>query len=578
MSRRAHARGGELALRTLLAVAVGGVLATASCDGSSVQRGPVRPPGPEEPPPVGGPPDPGGGPNTPEGCPESTDPGRVTLHRLNRAEYDNTVRELLGDTTRPARGFPADDHGFGFDNNADVLSMSPLLMEKYATAAEALVEEGWTRGTVRTCALDAADPMPCAREVLSRFARRAWRRPVSDSEVQRLLGFVSLAQQHGDAPEVGVKLALRAVLTSPYFLFRVELDPEPASTKSHPLTGYELASRLSYFLWSAPPDEELMAKAEAGVLNAPEELEAQVRRMLADPRSQALVDNFAGQWLYLRALDVAQPDATLYPDFNEALRTAMLQESQLVFLEFLHGDHPVRDLMDAPFTYVNDPLARHYGLPPPGSATPKRVDLSGAPDRVGLLGQGAILTVTSHSDRTSPVKRGLWVLEQFLCKAPPPPPPDVMGLPPPINPNASIRERMEAHRSRPTCAGCHAMMDPIGFGLENYDPIGRWRVKEEVSGAAVDASGQLPDGQTFQNIGELRAILKKDPDLSACVSEHLLTYALGRGMSEVDACAVHAIARRAEARGGRLRDFIEVLVQSEPFTHRRGEAAGGGTP
>ncbi len=535
----------------------------------------VLPPGPEDPPPSE--PGPTGTevPPPPDPCESAPrDPGRVTLHRLNRAEYDNTVRDLLGDTSGPARDFPADDHGFGFDNNADTLSMSPLLMEKYATAAERLVEEAWTRGTVRTCALDAADPQPCARELLSRFARRAWRRPVAEAEVRRLLAFVSLAKQHGEGAEAGVKLALRAVLLSPHFLFRVEEERGPAS---HPLNDHELAARLSYFLWSSTPDDALLALAEAGRLREPAVLEEQVRRMLADPKARALVDNFAGQWLYLRALDESRPDATLYPGFDDALRAAMRQETQLVFSEFLHGERPVRDLLDAPFTYVNDRLAAHYGLPRPGSPVPQRLELSGQPQRMGLLGQGAILTVTSHSDRTSPVKRGLWVLEQLLCDAPPPPPPDVPSLPPPVNPNATLRERMEAHRSQPQCSGCHSLMDPIGFGMENYDAIGGWRVKE-ANGAPVDASGTLPDGRTFSGAGELRGLLKGEPKLSACVTEHLLTYALGRGMTEADACAVRDIARRAEARGGRLRDFIHTLVQSEPFTHRRGEAPGGTTP
>ncbi|WP_240359283.1 DUF1592 domain-containing protein [Pyxidicoccus trucidator] len=546
----------------------GSALLLAGCNGDKLPQARVLPgedgPGAETPPP----------PDTQQPVDECKnavkDPGRVTLHRLNRAEYDATVRDLLGDTTQPGRGFPADDHGYGFDNNADVLSMSPLLMEKYSTAAEKLVDAAWSRGAFATCALGVANPEPCARDILSRFARRAWRRPVTPDEVDRLVAFVALATRHGDKAEAGVKLALRSVLVSPNFLFRIEKDPDPASSAPHRLNDFELASRLSYFLWSSMPDEDLLAAAEAGKLDSPEELEAQVRRMLKDPKAQALVENFAGQWLYTRALDSAEPDKTLYGAFSEDLRTAMRQETQLVFREFITGDHKLRDLVDAPFTYVNDTLATHYGLPPPGSRTPVRVELSTHRERQGVFGHGSLLTVTSNSDRTSPVQRGVWVLEQMLCSAPPPPPPDVENLPPPIEPNMTMRERMALHRSQPQCQGCHRMMDPLGLALENYDPIGRWRL-QEVSGAPVDATGELPNGTVLRGSEDMRRFVKDDPKLPACLTEHLLTYALGRGMSREDECAVREIAASAEASGGRLSDYILSIVLSDHFTMRRGE-------
>ncbi|MBZ4420540.1 DUF1592 domain-containing protein [Myxococcus sp. RHST-1-4] len=545
----------------------GSALLLAGCDGDKLPQAQVRPgedvPGLDVPPPDGNPPQ--------NACGDAPkDPGRVTLHRLNRAEYDATVRDLLGDTTQPARDFPADDHGYGFDNNADVLSMSPLLMEKYSTAAEKLVEAAWKKGTLRTCTLDAANPEPCARDILSGFARRAWRRPVTKQEVDRLMDFLALAKRHGDTPEAGVKLALRSVLVSPHFLFRVEKDPDPKSPTPHRLNDFELASRLSYFLWSSMPDEQLLAAAEAGKLRDSKELEAQVRRMLADPKARGLVENFGGQWLYTRAMDSAEPDKTLYGAFNEDLRSAMRQETQLVFREFITGDYKLRDLVDAPFTYVNDALARHYGLPPPGSGTPVRVDLSRHPERQGLFGHGSLLTVTSNPDRTSPVQRGVWVLEQLLCLPPPPPPPDVENLPPPMRPDMTMKERMAIHRSNPACQGCHRMMDPLGLALENYDPIGRWRMRE-VSGAPVDAKGDLPDGTILDGVGDMRRFVKSDPKLPACLTEHLLTYALGRGMSEADACAVREIAATAEASGGRFTDYILSIVLSDHFTQRRGE-------
>ncbi|WP_223765431.1 DUF1592 domain-containing protein [Corallococcus sp. AS-1-6] len=497
------------------------------------------------------------------------DPGRVTLHRLNRAEYNNTVRDLLGETGSPASSFPPDDHGFGFDNNADVLSMSPLLMEKYSHAAEGLVEAAWTRGVFNTCALDPARPEACARELLKTFARKAWRRPVTPEEVERLVAFVSLAKRQGDAPEVGVKLALRSVLVSPHFLFRVELDPAPTSTAPHAVSDLELASRLSYFLWSSMPDEALLQAAEAGHLHEPEVLEAQVRRMLADPKAHALVDNFAGQWLYTRALDFAQPESRY--GFDEPLRQAMRQEMQLVFQEFVTGDHRLKDLLDAPFTYVNDRLASHYGLPRPGTTAMTRVELKDHPERAGLFGKGALLTVTANPDRTSPVKRGVWVLEQLLCKGPPPPPPDAGGLAPAVDPTLNIKERMAQHRVNPSCSGCHTLMDPLGFGMENFDPVGRWRTKEE-GGAAVDPSGELPGGKTFNGVVEMRVVVKQDPDLSACMTRHLLTYALGRGAEEQDRCTVRDISQKAEGRGGRLTDYILAIVRSDAFLQRRGEA------
>ncbi|HEX5749924.1 MAG TPA: DUF1592 domain-containing protein [Archangium sp.] len=538
------------------------VLLLAGCPSNELPKAKVLPPTqPQTEPPESGNP----------ACQGPRDPGRVTLHRLNRAEYDNTVRDLLGDTTRPARDFPADDHGYGFDNNADVLSLGPLLMEKYSAAAEKLVEAAWPR--MRTCSPDPADPRPCARLILERFARRAWRRPVTPAEVDRLLAFLPLARARGDGFDAGMKLALRAVLLSPHFLYRVELDPDPASPAPHPLNDHELASRLSYFLWSTLPDEALLAAADAGTLHDPGELERQVHRMLADPKAEALVDNFAGQWLYTRALDSFHPDPLLYP-FDDSLREAMRQETRLVFREFLLGEHPVRNLLDADFTYVDDRLARHYSLPPPGTRQMTRVSLSEHPERAGLLGQGSILAVTSHPDRTSPVKRGLWVLEQLLCKAPPPPPPNVEGLPPPVDPRMGIKQRMAQHSSDPSCSGCHSMMDPIGYGLENFNPVGAWRQKEEVSGAPVDPSGELPGGLHFKDGVELRALLESDPELEHCIARHLLAYGLGRGPTSADACTLEDVASKAGAHGSKLSDLILSLIQSEAFTHRRGEAEG----
>lgn len=564
MKRQRH-RSRALQLGSALACG----LLLAGCYGNSTQKVSAAAPPPAPPA------EPVNPQEVPPGTCQQQDPGRISLHRLNRAEYDNTVRDLLGDTTRPARDFPADDiSSAGFDNDADVLSMSPLLLEKSSSAASKLVEEAWKTPAVRTCEPGIEAPLPCAQEILSRFARRAWRRPVAPSELERLLSFVTLARQQGDGAEQGVKLALRAVLLSPHFLYRVEVDPSPGSRTPHPLTDGELAARLAYFLWSSTPDEPLQALAEAGKLHEPEVLEQQVHRMLGDPKAQALVENFAGQWLYLRAMDAAAPDPQQFPAFDAPLRSAMRQETELFFREFLTSGRPLKDMLDADFTYVNDRLAAHYGLPLPGSEALQRMSLEGHPERQGLLAQGAVLTVTSLPTRTSPVKRGVWVLEALLCSAPPPPPPNVEGLPPSVDPNATLRQRMEQHRANPVCAGCHHLMDPIGFGLENFDAIGRWRLTEEGSGARVDASGKLPDGRTFDGVTGLRTLLKEDPRIGECVTHQLLTYALGRGLTEADACAVTDITRRAEARGGRWQDLIIAITRSEPFTHRRGEPEG----
>lgn len=417
----------------------------------------------------------------------------------------------------------------------------------------------------------------CARQILTRFTRRAWRRPATDAEIDRLMSFLTLAHDSGDGFDVGMKLALEAVLLSPHFIYRVETDPDPQSETPHRLNDYELASRLSYFLWSSMPDDELLDLADQDALHDPATLAAQVDRMLADPKAQALVDNFAGQWLATRAVETVEPNKTLFPGFEDALKTDIQAETNLFFKEFLETERPVRDMLDANFTYLSDRLAAHYGLPQVGSQTMTRVTLDPSSHRGGLLRQASFLAITSHPNRTSPVKRGKWVLEKLLCKEPPPPPPGVNNT---VNTDVltgTLREKLEEHRSNPSCAGCHALMDPIGFGFENYDAVGRYRTMD--GDYPVDATGTLPDGETFSGPGELAQILKSDPHLSACVAKNMLVYALGRGDSPKDLCAIQKIAADFDARGGTFRDLIHVITESEPFTQRRGEAlAIGGNP
>jgi hypothetical protein len=640
-----------------------------------------------------------------------SDPGRVTIHRLNRVEYNNTVRDLLGTALQPAKDFPADDRGYGFDNISDVLSLSPLQVELYSRAAEDLAREAmllpsqsktnrveaetlsgqvggagadnwnlWSGGELPmtqefpssgeykisaqvwgqqagpdlvqmnlnvggaiagtfSIASTSANPeivsavakvnagtqvvsveflndyydaaagadrnlvidwievegpigavginpirnrivicdlntgTDCVRQVLEKFAERAFRRTVTPEEIDRLLPLVDLAKAQGQSVDAGVEIALRAILSSPHFLFRPELDAKPNSaTPKHPLTDFELASRLSYFIWSSMPDDELFAAARAGKLQDPAEIQAQVDRMVQDPKADALIDNFAGQWLFTRALDDHQPDYYAFPTWDEDLRAAMREETKLFFREFLRNDRPIPEMLTADFTFINDRLATHYGLPSPGpNFTKVTID---DPQRKGLLGQGSILTVTSFPTRTSPVKRGKWVMMQLLCSEPPAPPPGVEGLVTEAVPTGSIRQRLEKHRESPICSSCHVEMDNLGFGLEQYDGIGLFRTED--NGFPVDSSGVLPGGKTFNGMPELSGILAEDPRFTHCVSEKMMTYALGRGMYPVDDVHLDHVVEALNKNGQTFTDLIKLVATSEPFRMRRGEATGGG--
>ena len=664
----------------------------------------------------------------PEECGRTFDPGHVTIRRLNRAEYNNTIRDLIGIDFHPADDFPSDDVGYGFDNIGDVLSMPPILMEKYLNTAESISEEaiivepsakGPTKSyTSATMGADAGgsprgdgsleltsegeitvihsfprnghyvirvraagdqagpepvkmevridgkalmkvevtapsgkfqdfpikqnlrggprrlsvaflndfyepnapdpnqrdrnlivesievegplyspgDPLPefhrriifrtpktradvpdTARAIIEKFAGRAYRRPIIARELAKLAKLVDLALQNGDRFERGIQLAIQAVLVSPDFLFRVELDSrgKKITGKAGVVTGgqwigdFELASRMSYFLWSSMPDDELWRVTVDGSLRSPEVLDKQVRRMLRDPKAQALVDNFAGQWLQLRNLRSVSPDRSKYPNFDEALRQAMIRETELFFGAVMRGDLSLLDFLDADFTFVNERLARHYGIPGIKGAQFRRVKLKDR-QRGGLVTQASILTVTSNPTRTSPVKRGKWVLEQLLGTPPPPPPPNV----PTIQEDqkalsaATVRLRMEQHRAKVSCAVCHSKLDPLGFGLENFDAVGGWRDID--GGTAVDSSGTLPSGESFRGPGELKTILKAHTrQFTRCLSEKLLTYALGRGLEEFDRCAVDQVVKSLEADRYRFSTLILAIVKSDPFQKRR---------
>ena len=663
----------------------------------------------------------------PEDCAKTFDPGRVTIRRLNRSEYNNTIRDLFGIDFHPADDFPSDDVGYGFDNIGDVLSLPPLLMEKYLAAAETISEEaiileptakgvvksynsanmstslGWVRGdgsiglgaegeiavthafpqtgyyVIRVRASgDQAGPEPVkiairvdgedlkrfdvtaasgkfqefqlkqklrggprrlgvaflndylkpdapdpaqrdrnlilesvevegpffspsealpeshrriifetrqtrrdvradARTILEKFASRAYRRPVTENELTRLVNLVELAIANGDRFDRGIQLAVQAILVSPDFLFRVELDSRGKKDSARPhavaatqrIGDFELASRISYFLWSTMPDDELWRVTVDGSIWTPAVLEAQVRRMLLDPKAQALVDNFAGQWLQLRKLREANPDRGTYPQFDEALREAMIRESELFFSEVMRGDLSLLNFIEADFTFINERLARHYGIVGIKGEQFQRVNLKDR-RRGGLITQASILTVTSNPTRTSPVKRGKWVLEQLLGTPPPPPPPNVPTLQEEqkVLTAATVRLRMEQHRAKASCAVCHSKLDPLGFGLENFDAIGGWRDKD--GGVAVDSSGTLPSGESFRGPDELKSILKAHTgQFVRCVTEKLLTYALGRGLEAPDRCAVDEIVKTLEADHYRFSTLIMAIIKSDPFQKRR---------
>jgi mono/diheme cytochrome c family protein len=638
------------------------------------------------------------------------DPGRVVARRLNRNEYTNTIRDLLGVRFRAEKYFPTDDSGDGFDNIGDVLTVSPLLMERYLAAAEQIARWAvsteippkplevmyhakerrirridrstieaehrveyagdyivrfglpgerdkdaapvtlgfWMNGALietkqvetkpsglvyfnpyseeeikvylpegdhvfragfigdafvntltdreaydnkknkfldsmyfigpmpsdivkesrrKILVCDPASGRACVERIVATLARRAWRRAITRGETEALLRFFDLAVADGKAPDQGLELAIQAMLVSPHFLFRIERDPPGG--EAHPVSEFELASRLSYFLWSSMPDDELLNLAESGRLRA--SLEAQVARMLADPRSAAFAENFAGQWLETRNLDVVKPDPEKFPAWDPELRDAMKQESALFFDYVLRQNRPISDFLSADYTFLNERLARHYGIEGVTGHEFRKVDLAGNPQRGGVLSQAGVLTVSSYPTRTSPVIRGKYVLQNILGAPPPPPPPDVPVLDEEaVGKVLSMREQLEKHRADATCASCHSKMDPLGFGLENYDAIGRWR--EQDGNFPVDASGVLPNGRTFSTPAEMRRILASQlPEFSRTLIEKVMTYALGRGLKPFDSRTVDNINEQLAADGYRFQTLIRLVVASPAFQSRRGE-------
>ena len=642
-------------------------------------------------------------------CVKNPNAGRVTIRRLNRAEYRNTIRDLTGVDYQPAADFPGDDVGYGFDNIGDVLSLPPLLMEKYADAAEFIAGKAihtppppelfeverapvtlrnakafgqrspfamaWN-GTV-TWELDVpfsavfnltvsasgdqggdepvkmkiawgqksriidvpsesaeefsipmrlvkgprkidlsfvndyyvensvdrnlylhhlklvgsekkrvyidpaakppshdrilfarpskkVTPEKASRDVIARFASRAFRRPATADETSRLVELSTRIRNAGGSYEESIQVAIQAILVSPNFLFKVEKPQRPSADGTLPLISpYELATRISYFLWSSMPDDELLAMAHSGSIRDRRRLLQKVASMMKDKRANQFVENFAAQWLQIRNLANVAPDNGIYRGFNDEVRAAMRRETLTFFAGVMRENMPVTSLIDADFTYLNEPLAKFYGMGGVEGNRFRRVSLKGTP-RGGLLTHASVLTVTSNPTRTSPVKRGKWVLENLLNTPPPPAPPNV----PELERGklvGTLRERMEQHRQNPACATCHHMMDPLGFALENFDAVGRWRTRDGRN--EIDASGALPDGTHFNGVDDLRRLLTgpRKEQFIGCLAEKLLTYAIGRGTEYYDKCAIDQIVQKCRAKEDRFAYLIAAIIESDPF-------------
>ncbi len=429
-----------------------------------------------------------------------------------------------------------------------------------------------SRERIFTChPKNAADELPCAREILSTSLRRAYRRPVTDADLAKILPFYEKGRADGGF-EHGIQTALERLLVSPQFLFRIERDPAGAAPGSvYPIGDLELASRLSFFLWSSIPDDELLNVAAAGKLKDPAVLEKQVRRMMADARSESLVTNFAAQWLYLRDVEVKAPDLFLFRDFDEGLRKSFERETELFLDSVLRENRSVKELLTANYTFVNERLAEHYGIPNIRGSQFRRVTFPEGSPRGGLLGQGSVLLLTSYSTRTSPVLRGKYVLENLLASAPPPPPPNVPSLKTEGDKTGealSLREAMVLHRANPACANCHARMDPIGFAMENFDAVGKWR--DEDAGKPLDVSSKLTDGTVVDGMAGVKQLILRDPErFAGAITEKLLMYAVGRNIQYFDAPAVRAIVRDAAAGDYKFSDLVLGVTRSIPFQTRK---------
>jgi hypothetical protein len=493
--------------------------------------------------------------------------GRTGAHRLNNTEYDNTTRDLLGTELTLARAFVAEEAS-GFDNVASALGMTGSQFEAYYGAAEKLAADVFAdparKSQLFGCTPSGAGGGSCLTDTIDELGLKAFRRPVSDSERAGLVKVYADALEAGVDTDGALSHLLTTMLAAPQFLYRFDT----AASGDKALAPYVLASRLSYFVWSTMPDAELFERAADGTILETEVLRAQLDRLLASERSQALVRNFAGQWLGMRDLDNHKVRADLFPTWSDDLRASLIAEAQAYFSEFLYNDRPMSEFFTSPLHFVDGRLATHYGIADVAGEDLVRIDRD-IGDRVGFLGLGSFLTLSSFAHRTSPTLRAKWVLEEMLCSPVAPPPPEVeasLGDDEAANEAAAIenvRERLELHRSNPSCAGCHAAMDPIGLGLETFDAIGRERTHYE-NGDLIDPTGELPGGKKFAGPGELAQVLAEDPRFTRCVANKMLTYALGRGMQD-EADLVTRTRDAFLAQGGTLRALVEIIVLGDDF-------------
>lgn len=501
-------------------------------------------------------------------------PGRSPLRRLSAFEYDNTIADLLGDDSRPAQALPAEGAG-GFDNNADAASAGRLVVEGYMAAAEAVAARAVERlDELLQCPTDTPDAA-CVGAWIDAFVPRAWRRPLTPDERADLSSFFDDANAQWGL-EAGVALLLQRVLQSPHFLYRVEFGVDDPTTSLRQLTDHEMASRLSYLFWGSMPDEHARELADAASLHTDAQIEAEAQRMLADARSRRTVLHFHAQWLGYARLEDLDKDPATFPDYTPAIATAQRAEiDAFIGSVVFEGDATLRSLLTAPYTMIDEPLAGYYGLElSPGAGVRQA---SGTDREVsGLMTQGAILAVAAKPTETHPIARGLFVREQLLCQIPPPPPPGVALEPPPADPEASTRERYERHRSDPACEGCHQLIDPIGFGFENFDATGRWRTSD--NGIAIDASGALHDTDVdgpFTGPSELGAKLADSDQVLACMATQWFRYGYGRTETpDQDGCSLSVLEDSLVTSGGDVRELLLALTRTDAFRYRPVDEGG----
>ncbi len=504
-------------------------------------------------------------------------PGRAPLRRLTRAEYNNTVRDLLGDTSNPADAFVREEEQNGFNNNAEVQGMTPILAEQLMLAAENVAARATEHLADLVPCLATAEQTACMRRFIASFGERAYRGPLDEDEVDHL--YAVFASGLIEDARTGIELVLQTMLQSPRFLYRIEFGDTASSMPVVRLSSWEMASRLSYLFWNSMPDEALFAAARTDQLRTKEQIVAQAERLLVDPRTRATAANFHAQWLGLAALATATKSRHVFPAFSEAIRTAMRSETEMFLDDAVwEGPGDLATLLAAPYSFMNADLAAFYGLTGPAGSSFERVELD-TTQRIGLLTQGSLLSINAHSDQTSPVTRGKFIRQRFFCQDPPPPPPDVMAVAPSVDPNLTTRERFAAHAESASCASCHRLMDPIGLTFEHYDGVGRYRSFE--NGRAIDASGSLVDTDVdgpFTGVPELVSRLLESQQVRDCVVTQWFRFAYGRGEGADDACNLRMLEDQFDASKSNIRSLLLALTQTDAFLYRPAVIASENTP